>query len=151
MDGIQSNVDKLVMVMATTNKPWDLDEAIRRRFEKRIYISLPNVECRVALFHYYLDSLKIEPNVSIDRLAQMTEKYSCSDIKSLCKDISMMPIRNVNLMGKTTEEIKELVSNVHNIVITKEMMDHSLQNSKATININEIVKYDRWNHEFGSI
>jgi len=49
------------------------------------------------------------------------------------------------------EIVKELVSNVHNIVITKEMMDHSLQNSKATININEIVKYDRWNHEFGSI
>lgn len=45
MDGISSNSDepgKVVMVLAATNFPWDIDEALRRRLEKRIYIPLPN-------------------------------------------------------------------------------------------------------------
>jgi len=39
-----SHEDKVIMVLAATNHPWDIDEAFRRRFEKRIYIPLPNGE-----------------------------------------------------------------------------------------------------------
>lgn len=42
MDGLNALDDKVIMVLAATNHPWDIDEAFRRRFEKRVYIGLPN-------------------------------------------------------------------------------------------------------------
>lgn len=42
MDGLNALDDKIIMVLAATNHPWDIDEAFRRRFEKRVYIGLPN-------------------------------------------------------------------------------------------------------------
>lgn len=47
------------MVLAATNFPWDLDEALRRRLEKRIYIPLPSVEARKDLFRINLTGLEV--------------------------------------------------------------------------------------------
>jgi len=150
MDGINSSLNKgLVMVLATTNKPWDLDEAIRRRLEKRIYIPLPSLECRIGLLKHYLSSLKLDPSISIEKLAQLTENYSCADIKNLCKDISMMPIRDINLLDKTPEEIRAIVTNADSIITTN-MVEQSVRNMKATVSIDELSKYEQWNHDFGS-
>lgn len=47
MDGLNSNVvpdEKVIMVLGATNHPWDIDEAFRRRFEKRVYIPMPDGE-----------------------------------------------------------------------------------------------------------
>ena len=49
-----------VMVLATTNCPWDLDEALRRRLEKRIYIPLPDAAARATMFRLHLDQVKLE-------------------------------------------------------------------------------------------
>ncbi|CAB0005613.1 unnamed protein product [Nesidiocoris tenuis] len=57
MDGISSSSEdgpgKVVMVLAATNFPWDIDEALRRRLEKRIYIPLPNSERRLIIFSIF--------------------------------------------------------------------------------------------------
>lgn len=59
-----------MMVLATTNCPWDLDEALRRRLEKRIYIPLPAAAARQTMFNLYLRDVKVscdegsEANVS---------------------------------------------------------------------------------------
>merc|ERR550519_1043917 len=62
MDGMSSISDepgKIVMVLAATNFPWDIDEALRRRLEKRIYIPLPTIEGRQALLGINLKEVKI--------------------------------------------------------------------------------------------
>ena len=64
-------VRKTVMVLAATNRPQDLDEAIRRRLEKRVYIPLPDKECRKQLFEINLRSQACE-NLDLDMLVNLT-------------------------------------------------------------------------------
>ena len=81
------------MVLAATNRPQDLDEAIRRRLEKRIYIPLPSEKARHQLFETNLRSVIIDKDVCFEKLVEMTEGYSGADISSVCRDAAMMPLR----------------------------------------------------------
>jgi katanin p60 ATPase-containing subunit A1 len=81
------------MVLAATNRPWDLDEAIRRRLEKRVYIPLPTQRGREALFEINLKSLSLSPDVNFQKLAAKTDGYSGADISCVCRDAAMMPLR----------------------------------------------------------
>lgn len=84
---------KTVMVLAATNRPFDLDEAIRRRLEKRIYIPLPSTEGRRKLFEINLKDVSKEKDVNICELVRLTEGYSGADIANVCREAAMMPMR----------------------------------------------------------
>lgn len=81
------------MVLAATNRPQDLDEAIRRRLEKRIYIPLPTAEGRNQLFKINLSGIQMEPSIDWDQLIKITEGYSGADLANVCRDAAMMPLR----------------------------------------------------------
>lgn len=109
MDGISSvtgDENPIVMVLAATNFPWHIDEALRRRLEKRIYIPLPDLESRRELLRLYLLSIKTV-NIDLDELANQLEGYSGSDINNICRDASMMSMRK-RIKGLTPEMIKNL-------------------------------------------
>jgi len=89
----ESEQKKNVMVLAATNRPWDLDEAIRRRLEKRIYIPLPTEQGRKELFKINLKGIRIEENVDWDKLIKITDGYSGADISNVCRDAAFMPMR----------------------------------------------------------
>ena len=101
MDGVQPNngeegAQKFVIVLAATNTPWDLDEALRRRLEKRIYIPLPDLEARKRMFELNVG----ETPCALDskdyrKLASLTDGYSGSDISVLVRDALMQPVRKV--------------------------------------------------------
>lgn len=84
---------KNVMVLAATNRPWDLDEAIRRRLEKRIYIPLPTAVGRKQLFEINLKGLDIEGDIDYEELIRITDGYSGADLANVCRDAAMMPLR----------------------------------------------------------
>ena len=85
MEGVNSNTSaganekseedkrKLVTVMAATNRPWDLDDALRRRFEKRVYIPLPNEKGRLQLFNLNLKKIEVDKNINYDKLVKLTD------------------------------------------------------------------------------
>eukprot|EP00911_Craspedida_sp_UC1_P002934 UC1_evm1s2142 len=95
MQGVGNNNDG-ILVLGATNIPWQLDSAIRRRFEKRIYIPLPELSARVVMFRLHLGATRntLSEQDLMDMGAQ-TEGYSGADIGIVVRDAIMEPVRKV--------------------------------------------------------
>ncbi|CAH2242850.1 jg26484 [Pararge aegeria aegeria] len=95
MQGV-GNVMDGILVLGATNIPWVLDSAIRRRFEKRIYIALPEEHARLDMFKLNLGNTKHQlSETDIKVLAAKTEGYSGDDISIVVRDALMQPVRKV--------------------------------------------------------
>ncbi|CAB0035598.1 unnamed protein product [Trichogramma brassicae] len=95
MQGVGTDNDG-ILVLGATNIPWVLDSAIRRRFEKRIYISLPEEPARVVMFKLHLGNTSHTlVDEDFKKLASMTEGYSGADISIIVRDALMQPVRQV--------------------------------------------------------
>lgn len=100
MQGVGNDMDG-VLVLGATNVPWELDGAIRRRFEKRIYIPLPDIQARVGQFKIRLG--KTPHGLTEDdfmELGRASEGYSGSDITIVVKEAMMMPVRRCSSATK---------------------------------------------------
>ncbi|ESQ54459.1 hypothetical protein EUTSA_v10024407mg [Eutrema salsugineum] len=93
-DGLMSNAGDRILVLAATNRPFDLDEAIIRRFERRIMVGLPSIESREKILRTLLSKEKTE-NLDFHELAQMTDGYSGSDLKNFCTTAAYRPVREL--------------------------------------------------------
>ncbi|KAJ6541842.1 P-loop containing nucleoside triphosphate hydrolase protein [Mycena capillaripes] len=88
--------DTGVFVLGATNVPWQLDNAIKQRFEKRIYIPLPGPEARRHMFELEVGETPCEMAPKDYRmLADQADGYSGSDISSVVRDALMQPVRKV--------------------------------------------------------
>jgi vacuolar protein-sorting-associated protein 4 len=93
MDGVGKDEGK-VLILGATNIPWELDAAIRRRFEKRVYIPLPEAEARTSMVRLHLgDTPNNLSDADFDKIGEITERASGSDIKVLVKEALMQPLR----------------------------------------------------------
>ena len=102
------SVRKTVMVLAATNRPQDLDEAIRRRLEKRVYIPLPTAKGREAIFNINLRNTAIDPDIDFKKLVGMSDGYSGADLANVCRDAAMEPMRRkLNSTGFNFENIND--------------------------------------------
>ena len=95
MNGV-GNDDNGVLVLGATNIPWSLDVAIKRRFEKRIYIPLPEPEARRQMFELNVGETPCKLTSKDYRyLSDRTEGYSGSDVAIVVRDALMQPVRKV--------------------------------------------------------
>ncbi|KAL9269882.1 SUPPRESSOR OF K(+) TRANSPORT GROWTH DEFECT 1-like protein [Drosera capensis] len=93
MQGVGHN-DEKVLVLAATNTPYALDQAVRRRFDKRIYIPLPDLKARQHMFKVHLgDTPNNLSEGDFENLARKTEGFSGSDISVCVKDVLFEPVR----------------------------------------------------------
>ena len=96
MDGVNSKgKDVKLYVIGATNKPWSLDWPFLRRFQKRIYISLPTLEARQNLFELYTAPLKKDMRIKTHELAKLFEGYSASDIKDVCQSAQLKAVHEL--------------------------------------------------------
>ncbi|KAJ4837797.1 hypothetical protein Tsubulata_032652 [Turnera subulata] len=93
-DGLLTKPGERILVLAATNRPFDLDEAIIRRFERRVMVGLPSVESREKILKTLLAKEKAE-DLDFKELATMTEGYSGSDLKNLCVTAAYRPVREL--------------------------------------------------------
>lgn len=155
MDGVSGNTSetdatKIVMVLAATNFPWDIDEALRRRLEKRIYIPLPSAVGREELLRINLREVKCASDVDLVKLAEKMEGYSGSDITNVCRDASMMVMRR-RIMGLSAEEIKNIAKEELDLPVTQADFLEALQKCSKSVSEADIKKYVDWMDEFGSV
>lgn len=93
-DGLLTKPGERILVLAATNRPFDLDEAIIRRFERRIMVGLPAAENREKILRTLLAKEKVE-DLDFKELGVMTEGYSGSDLKNLCTTAAYRPVREL--------------------------------------------------------
>lgn len=153
MDGVGVDASKIVMVLGATNHPWDIDEAMRRRLEKRIYIPLPTRDDRVELFRINTRALKLSSDVDFEKLSDIVEGrfYSCADITNIVRDAAMMTMRR--FMGKISKE--ELKAN--GAAIGKKVAEQpttmddfltAIKKVPSSITVDNIKKFEKWKKEF---
>ncbi|XP_056133522.1 vacuolar protein sorting-associated protein 4B-like [Lampris incognitus] len=95
MQGV-GNDNEGILVLGATNIPWTLDSAIRRRFEKRIYIPLPEQNARALMFKLHLGSTPNDLTESdFGTLGERSEGYSGADVSVIVRDALMQPVRKV--------------------------------------------------------
>ncbi|CAB3380590.1 Hypothetical predicted protein [Cloeon dipterum] len=165
-DGLPSSTEDRVLVMAATNRPQELDEAALRynriltpilmqlififltcrRFSKRVYVTLPGPDTRMALLGRLL-SKQGSPLSEKDlaQLARLTEGYSGSDLTALAKDAALGPIRELD-----PDQVRCLdPKHMRNIKLQD--FTESLKRIRKSVSPLSLVQYEKWNSEYGDV
>ena len=96
MDGVNGKGKEILLyVIGATNKPWSLDAPFLRRFQKRIYVSLPALEAREKLFNLYTAPLNMSIRVNAHTLARTFDGYSASDIRDVCQSAQLKVVNEL--------------------------------------------------------
>uniref|UniRef100_A0A2N9E8F9 AAA+ ATPase domain-containing protein n=1 Tax=Fagus sylvatica TaxID=28930 RepID=A0A2N9E8F9_FAGSY len=94
-DGLRTKDTERVLVLAATNRPFDLDEAVIRRLPRRLMVNLPDAPNRAKILKVILAKEDLSPSVDFDAIANMTDGYSGSDLKNLCVTAAHRPIKEI--------------------------------------------------------
>jgi len=146
MDGIngKSRESKLYVIGAT-NKPWSLEAGFLRRFQKRIYVSLPNRASRTHLFGQYTKRLQMESSLKIEDLAKLSDGYSGSDVKDICQSVQLRVVDELFQSGKGLD------SDANTRTITESDFKEILKMRRPSVSLYMIRAYLRWSEQFKAL
>jgi len=133
-----------VYVVGATNKPWALDEAFIRRFQKRIFVPLPNVEARTELVSIYSKELTISGDVSTDELVHMTDGYSASDIRDILQSAQIKVVRELFQSQRITERSRPRA-------ICMDDIREILRKRRPSVSPEMLRFYDKWYERYKAL
>ncbi|MEM1680350.1 MAG: AAA family ATPase [Sulfolobales archaeon] len=143
MDGLLDKSFKyFIYVIAATNKPWRLDEAFIRRFQKRIYIPLPNKEARVELLKLYTKGLKLSGEVDLEKLAEMLEGYTSSDIRDIVMAAHLRTVKELFEKYGGSGDPRE---------ITLSDFTDVIRSRKPSVSREAVKVYESWYEKFKAV
>ena len=154
LDGLSGGKKgEFVLFLASTNTPWDIDDAVISRFEKRIYVPLPDEDARRGILKIQLEKKGFEFD-GYDWLVDKTEGYSGRDIKVLCKEGVYNMVRELNpgvadVADEGLEEIRKYEIKTRRL--SRGDFEHALERMKPASTEDMVRKYVVWNERFGAL
>jgi len=145
-EGMLTGTNERLVVVAATNRPRELDDAALRRFPKRVYVRMPDTETRGALVSALMmkNGTPLSPK-DMEKVASMTQGYTCSDLTNLARDAAMAPLREIS----TAELTKIQPENMRKIGIRD--FERSSERVRRTLGSESLADFEKWNNEFGDI
>merc|ERR1719229_1274320 len=146
-DGVQKAADseKSVLCIGATNLPDQLDEAVLRRFGKRIMVPLPDADTRRGILRMLMSKQKTQLSAAdYEHVVERCDGYSCSDLSTLCKDAAMGPVRALGA------KILELNSTADMPPIELKHFQGALKNVRPSLTDQSLDYFTDWNDKFGS-
>ncbi|CAB3398172.1 unnamed protein product [Caenorhabditis bovis] len=145
LDGVATASDERLLVLGATNRPQELDEAARRRFAKRLYISLPESQSRTQIVKNLLRGTKHSINEhELTKISEITEGYSGADMRQLCTEAAMGPIRDI------CEEIETIDKDDIRAVNLQDFIDAAMV-VRPTVDELQLDAYQKWDQKFGCL
>jgi SpoVK/Ycf46/Vps4 family AAA+-type ATPase len=146
MDGIVDKGKPLhVYVIGATNKPWDLDWAFIRRFQKRILVPLADHATRLNMLKLYSSNLQIDSDVDLHELARLSEGFSGSDIRDVCQSAQLSLIGEFFESGKAMD--KEAKPRALNMADFRQIFE----DRKPSVSLDMLSQYNRWFEAFKAL
>lgn len=146
MDGINNkSKGTLLYVIGATNKPWSLESGFLRRFQKRIYVTLPDNSSRTNLFVQYTSALKKESSLKPEDLAKLCDGYSASDIKDICQSAQLRVVNELFESGKASDDMS--IPRSISITDFKEI----IKIRKPSVSVDMIKAYMKWSDQFKAL
>ena len=147
MDGVVDKKKNLqIYVIGATNKPWVLDDPFRRRFQKRIFVPLPEMDARLEMFKIFSrklgTSLSISEDVDFNSLAQMTQGYSGSDILNNFQGAQALVVREFFENGDPEDKQAKPRP------ITMKDFKDILRVRRPSVDQSLIVNYLKWSEQY---
>jgi SpoVK/Ycf46/Vps4 family AAA+-type ATPase len=151
MDGVNDKGKNLKMyVIGATNKPWSLDWPFLRRFQKRIYVTLPTQVAREKLFDLYTSPLRTDAKLRSTELAKLFDGYSASDIKDVCQagqlkavnELFSSPEYKEPVSGQDPPQPRNLTMADFRAIMTRR---------KPSVSTEMIRAYFKWSEEFRAL
>ena len=143
-DGLGSNTNARLLVIAATNRPMDLDEALLRRLPKRVYCGPLDEDGRFEFIKKVIN--RVETNLSdedIREIAKKTNDYSNSDLMELCREAAYQPVREL-----TDEQILKLKS--FRPLVKQDLLE-AVDKIRGTLSKKVRDELQRWNEQFGGV
>jgi vacuolar protein-sorting-associated protein 4 len=146
MDGINGKSKEIQLyVIGATNKPWSLEAGFLRRFQKRIYVTLPDHHSRTNLFNQYTMPLHKDRSLKAEELSKLVEGYSASDIKDICQSAQLRVVNELFESGKAMET----QANPRSVTMTD--FKEIFKIRKPSVSIEMIRAYTRWSEQFKAL
>ncbi|MHA2037778.1 MAG: AAA family ATPase [Promethearchaeota archaeon] len=146
IQGLKSTHDKPLLVLGATNRPWDIDNAMLSRFEKRVQVPLPDMKARAGIFKIHTEGVNTAlTDEDFIELSVRSEGYSGRDIANVCREVIMLPIRELDMGGlleNSEQEVKVRDININDFKKT-------LKKVKPMTNKSLMKQYNGWAQEFG--